>query len=80
MAAANLFLADKVFIADGNNVYSTNNIGDKPNTFVIIDPKTRKVECTFHLRGTVTRDTKGNIYVITKQGVGFHKFKPLALL
>lgn len=72
--------ADKVFIADGNNVYSTNNIGDKPNTFVIVDPKTRKVECTFHLRGSVTRDTKGNVYVATKQGVGFHKFKPLAQL
>ena len=65
--------ADRVFLADGNNVYSTNNIGDKPNTFIVVDPKTQKIECTFHLRGKVKRDKVGNIYVMTQQGVGFHK-------
>ena len=65
--------ADRVFLADGNNVYSTNNIGDKPNTFIIVDPKTQKIECTFHLRGKVKRDKVGNIYVMTQQGVGIHK-------
>jgi len=65
--------ADSVFFSDGNNVYSTNDLRDQFNTFIIVDPATRKIECSFHLKGSVGRDKNGNIYVVTKQGVGFHR-------
>ena len=65
--------ADSVFFSDGNNVYSTNNDINQVNTFIIVDPKTRKIESSFHLKGSVGCDKNGNIYVVTKSGVGFHK-------
>lgn len=65
--------ADSVYLSDGNDVYSTNNIGEEANTFIIVDRKTRKVECTLRLKGKVSRDKAGNVYVLTKQGVGFHR-------
>lgn len=68
-----LIPADSVFLHDTGNVYSTNNSGDVANTFIVVDPKTRKVEVSFHLKGRVYQDDSGNIYVRIKQGVGFHK-------
>lgn len=64
--------ADSVYLHDTGNVYSTNNIGDRANDFIVVDPATRKVECTMHLKGKVFQDKPGNIFVLTKQGVGFH--------
>lgn len=68
-----LISANSVYLHDTGNVYSTNNSEDNANTFIVVDPKTRKVNVTFHLKGKVYQDNTGNIYVRTKQGVGFHK-------
>ena len=68
-----LIPANSVYLHDTGNVYSTNNSGDVANTFIIVDPKTRKVEVSFHLKGRVYQDNSGNIYVRTEQSVGFHK-------
>lgn len=65
-----LLPADSVYFHDGGNVYSTNNGSDGTNSFVIIDPVTRRVENSLRLRGVVSQDRRGNIFAFTKQGVG----------
>lgn len=65
--------ADSVYLHDTGNVYSTNNTGDKANDFIVIDPATRKVECSMHMKGKVLQDKSGNIFVLTKPGVGVHR-------
>ena len=67
-----LLPADSVYFHDIRDVYSTNN-KDQANTFIIIDPKTQKIKYTIHLKGKVSQDKFGNIYVATQQGVGFHQ-------
>lgn len=57
-----------------HEVYRTNNDYNKYNTSVIVDPKTMKVLYSFHLsNGHVFQDKTGNIFVTTKQGVGFRQ-------
>ena len=67
-----LLPADSVYFHDIRDVYSTNN-EDRANTFIILDPKTQKIKYTIHLKGKVSQDKFGNIYVATQQGVGFHQ-------
>lgn len=62
-----------VYLNKAGNVYWTNNGNDHYNHFVIVDPATRKVRYAFYINGTVRQDDAGNIYVSTKQGVGFHQ-------
>lgn len=68
-----LIPSDEVYFHDNHNVYSTNNGSDSSNHFVVVDPATHKVECSFHVDGIVLTDQTGNIFVGTKQGVGVYR-------
>ncbi len=63
--------ADKIYLHDSGNVYSTNVDEDKPNNFIIIDPKTKKIKYTFNLKGHILQDNDENILIKLSEGIGF---------
>lgn len=72
--------SNEVYYNKRGNLYWTNNGKDHYNHFIIVDPKTHKVMSSFHINGMVRRDDSGNIFIITKQGIGFHLSKSNTIL
>lgn len=66
-----LLPASEAFRNRDGNVYYTNNGSDAARDFVVVDPETQKIKYTFHILGNVRQDDKGNLFVFTKQGIGF---------
>lgn len=65
--------ASEVYSNRKGKVYYTNNgkDADTVRDFVIFDPSSLRVKYTFHLQGNVIQHSKGNVFVSTKQGIGF---------
>ncbi len=56
-----------------HNVYSTNGGPDRVNNFVVLNPRTKQIECTLRLKGTVARNHQGDLMAFSDQGAWFRK-------
>lgn len=68
---AQMIPASEVYFHEGKGIYSSNEKSPSMPGYIVKNPETDEILFTTSAQGPVIRDEYGNVYVKTKQGLGF---------